>query len=436
MKTRRITTLLFAALLVALHMWNAPTGRAEGAPSGSVTLRVYQCPPGMTAETLDRAACGTQGGVSVYVALTTPAGDTLGYHDATLITDTEPFALVWDGLPFGTHELTVRPHEGPFSLGEAVIVDPDTTVTIDAGTPDAAVTVYHLFPPDSDGDGLSDAYEGSIGTDPADPDTDGDGLPDVETRVIGGDIPACDPLDTDTDDDGLGDREEVDEIGTLCTNADTDGNGFPDGSEVEIGTDPLDPDVRPAPEGGFGALIVRARLCPAGWQGTDFAAHCTAPLANATFSAASERTPDAPADETATDANGVARFTLPAGPIAFAYDEVARNTGSVAIWSTSCANAAGDVVPVSGDRNVAELELAGADVITCAYFVVPAAEGDPSPSPAPKPSPGTGGPVTRLPNTGIGATMGAGQGVTLALILAVTGGAFLAALGAIRRRKA
>jgi len=67
---------------------------------------------------------------------------------------------------------------------------------------------------DSDGDGLTDAFENQIGTDPANPDTDGD---------------------------GLGDGEEVLQIGTDPLNQDTDGGGVPDGDEVGQGTDPLDP---------------------------------------------------------------------------------------------------------------------------------------------------------------------------------------------------
>ena len=67
---------------------------------------------------------------------------------------------------------------------------------------------------DADGDGLSTAYEGYIGTNPNVADTDGDGLDDGEEVALG-----TDPLEPDTDGDGL-----------------------PDGTEVDAGTDPLDPD--------------------------------------------------------------------------------------------------------------------------------------------------------------------------------------------------
>lgn len=91
---------------------------------------------------------------------------------------------------------------------------------------------------DSDGDGLSDAYERMIGTDPFNPDTDGDGLFDGEEVLVYG----TDPLNPDTDGDGLTDGEEVLIYGTDPLNWDTDGGGVSDGHEViEDGTDPLDP---------------------------------------------------------------------------------------------------------------------------------------------------------------------------------------------------
>lgn len=67
---------------------------------------------------------------------------------------------------------------------------------------------------DADGDGLTDAEEVSLGTDPANPDTDGD---------------------------GLSDREEVRTYETDPTNPDTDGDGFEDGAEVAGGYDPNGP---------------------------------------------------------------------------------------------------------------------------------------------------------------------------------------------------
>ncbi|MBN1390862.1 MAG: hypothetical protein JXA22_09515 [Candidatus Thermoplasmatota archaeon] len=59
-------------------------------------------------------------------------------------------------------------------------------------------------PPDTDGDGLDDEYEMSIGTDYMNPDTDGDGLLDPMELSLG-----MDPNDWDTDNDLLIDGVEM-----------------------------------------------------------------------------------------------------------------------------------------------------------------------------------------------------------------------------------
>ncbi|MCF7837945.1 MAG: OmpA family protein [Candidatus Marinimicrobia bacterium] len=91
---------------------------------------------------------------------------------------------------------------------------------------------------DSDGDGLTDAEEIEMGTDPFNPDTDGDGLTDYEeVRTY-----FTDPLNPDSDWDGLTDGAEVHIYATDPLNPDTDAGGVSDGHEViEDGTDPLDP---------------------------------------------------------------------------------------------------------------------------------------------------------------------------------------------------
>ncbi|MFP3953715.1 MAG: hypothetical protein ACLFVS_06290, partial [Candidatus Acetothermia bacterium] len=82
---------------------------------------------------------------------------------------------------------------------------------------------------DSDGDGLNDGEEISIGTNPGDWDTDDDGRNDWHEHTGGGPI-ATDPFDPDTDDDGLLDSAEVfGDNTTNPVNADTDGDGLCDG---------------------------------------------------------------------------------------------------------------------------------------------------------------------------------------------------------------
>jgi len=65
------------------------------------------------------------------------------------------------------------------------------------------------------------------------PDTDGAGLTDIDEETLG-----TNPENPATDDDGLIDGDEVD-LGTDPLMADTDGDGLNDGDEVAGGTDPL-----------------------------------------------------------------------------------------------------------------------------------------------------------------------------------------------------
>ena len=87
---------------------------------------------------------------------------------------------------------------------------------------------------DSDNDGLNNAVEANLGTNPNDADSDDDGLNDgAEVNSSG-----TDPLRFDTDSDGLDDGDELG-AGTDPLVDDSDGDGLLDGDEVAIGTDPL-----------------------------------------------------------------------------------------------------------------------------------------------------------------------------------------------------
>lgn len=81
---------------------------------------------------------------------------------------------------------------------------------------------------DSDGDGLTNAQEFTLGTDPNLSDTDGDGLSDGHEVNVS----HTDPVRPDTDGDGLSDGDEVNIYHTDPTNPDSDGDGLPDGDEV------------------------------------------------------------------------------------------------------------------------------------------------------------------------------------------------------------
>ncbi|MCR5481151.1 MAG: thrombospondin type 3 repeat-containing protein [Ruminococcus sp.] len=123
---------------------------------------------------------------------------------------------------------------------------------------------------DTDDDGLPDAYEKQIQTDPEKKDTDGDGLTDGEEifytqtnplkeKTIGyreeNDAQCDDDKDgltdrqeldagtasylADSDEDGLSDGDELNKYKTDPKKKDTDGDGIFDGDELAFGTDPL-----------------------------------------------------------------------------------------------------------------------------------------------------------------------------------------------------
>lgn len=138
---------------------------------------------------------------------------------------------------------------------------------------------------DPDEDGLTNAEEAELGTDPNLADTDDDGIDDGEEintydsdplnldtdgdlLYDGGElVRGTDVLGTDSDGDGLGDGDEEYIIETDPADPDSDGDGIDDGQEVDDGTDPLDADdpaaseSEPEPEptapagGGGGARI-------------------------------------------------------------------------------------------------------------------------------------------------------------------------------------
>ncbi len=70
-------------------------------------------------------------------------------------------------------------------------------------------------------------------------DSDGDGLSDTRENSLGTYI-----LEPDSDQDGLFDKEEVDIYSTNALEKDTDKDGKTDGEEVEQGLDPNNPDPK------------------------------------------------------------------------------------------------------------------------------------------------------------------------------------------------
>lgn len=114
-----------------------------------------------------------------------------------------------------------------------VVYDPDANTVVDVDedqrcSPDL----------DSDNDGLSNACECQLGTDPGNSDTDGDGVPDgvedANQNCIYDVGVESNPREADTDHDGLNDGEER-MNGTDFLHPDTDRDGVQDGAEVASG---------------------------------------------------------------------------------------------------------------------------------------------------------------------------------------------------------
>lgn len=110
---------------------------------------------------------------------------------------------------------------------------------------------YEAKMADSDNDGLPDAYEKMLGTNPDNADTDSDGLTDYQEIVLtdtdplkyDSATPGISDADADGDNDGLSNIREI-QLGTDAARTDTDGDGLTDYEETEIyGTDPLNPDT-------------------------------------------------------------------------------------------------------------------------------------------------------------------------------------------------
>jgi uncharacterized repeat protein (TIGR01451 family) len=147
-------------------------------------------------------------------------------------------------------DLTTKPAQCDAIPGEPGAEQCDDTLDSDCdGNPNNGC-------PDADMDGLPDAYEKAIGTDPTDPDSDHDGVPDGQEPNLDKDTDGdgvINALDPDSDNDGLFDGTELGldcsklrptdpkshcvpdaDMGATKTNpllADTDGGGVIDGAE-------------------------------------------------------------------------------------------------------------------------------------------------------------------------------------------------------------
>jgi hypothetical protein len=230
--------------------WFVIPENLRGENEGTVAVSVHLCP-----ETPDDPNADCQLGDATGVVIDGPV--VLTTDEASAI----PVRIhganwVWGeegGLPFGTYFLQpggITVPEG-YELSEVRgsigASGNGWTFVVDETNPEAILNVIHtpVAPAedaDSDGDGLSDAQEATLGTDLANPDSDGDGLLDGAEVAAG-----TDPTLYDSDGDGFGDNAEVANGSDPNDPAsvppgeptiDTDGDMLTDAQEAELGTNP------------------------------------------------------------------------------------------------------------------------------------------------------------------------------------------------------
>lgn len=211
-------------------------------------------------------------------------GNLIGAHALLGLTG---FGGISPGHSAGTY---IKSTTGPIPLGAGDIVQfqflmANDQSAVGTATPNWEIaSVSAISVPDSDNDGMPDAYEDAngldkavddstldpdsddsnnlaeylAGTDPQDEDSDDDSILDGAETNTGIFVSATDtgtnPLSEDTDSDGLTDAVETNtgtfvdanDTGSNPNLADTDNDGFSDGSEIKSASDPNDDASVPA----------------------------------------------------------------------------------------------------------------------------------------------------------------------------------------------
>jgi ELWxxDGT repeat protein len=186
--------------------------QSDGSEPG--TQRVADVFPGATGGMSSTSWMSAAGGRILFSATDPTAGSELWQTDGST-TGTFRVADIAPGAPSSTPV-------GPFVVSGANVFFQATTDA--AGSELWALPLAALV--DTDGDGLDDATEASLGTNPNDADTDDDGLADgAEVNLYG-----TSPLSTDSDVDGSSDSYELG-AGSSPLVPDSDGDGFADGAD-------------------------------------------------------------------------------------------------------------------------------------------------------------------------------------------------------------
>jgi hypothetical protein len=127
---------------------SAATGTRAATGQGAITVQVYSCPPGMTAETVAAAACAPTVEDFDIIISGEPLQAPLTLGDAMA----GQSSFTWSGLPYGDYLIA----EAVLPAGTTTYVlsardtsgDPETgyRVTLDAANPQLAVRIYNFSP--------------------------------------------------------------------------------------------------------------------------------------------------------------------------------------------------------------------------------------------------------------------------------------------------
>ena len=156
---------------------------------------------------------------AVELELTTSSGVSLDDWESPLMSDWVTSVSSADNtITFGASKFPASEVQEVLTLyltttgaGESLV---SVLTILDEDEFDQSLNVALGTSADSDDDGLTDAEEAALGTDPGNADSDGDGLADGAEVELG-----TNPLSSDTDNDGYTDQEEVSE-GTSPTDGD------------------------------------------------------------------------------------------------------------------------------------------------------------------------------------------------------------------------
>lgn len=154
-----------------------------------------------------------------------------GTDPALVDTDEDGLTDGQEVLEFGTNPLMADTDGDGILDGDEVA---QGTNPLDGIAPEPAAPAEEAAPVEEPAPAVEEPV--AAGPQPTAGDSDGDGLEDAIEFELG-----TDPFDIDTDDDGLTDGDEYYIFQTGTRNPDTDGDGVLDGDEVANGTDPNDP---------------------------------------------------------------------------------------------------------------------------------------------------------------------------------------------------